>query len=145
MRKVGVSRSTAWRYDKLFNQEEAERAEVLERYSGHHNDVEETLREAADRDVVIEGPATFPVPPWEGASRPTPSAEEPLVADGSFPSGLLERRMRAAQGPSQPPLGAPRAVVVGRGEMPLSEDMGGRLSRPAWMPEEPATFLGGVI
>jgi hypothetical protein len=80
---------------------------------------------------------------WE-----TKTVQEPPVEDDSFPSALLERRNTAQETPTLPiqhPMFNRRAVVVGHGEMPLSEDMGGRLSRPARLPEEPSTFLGGVV
>jgi hypothetical protein len=82
MRQVGVSRSSAWRYDQLFNQEEAERAAVRERFSKGQprNDNDDALREAADKDVLLEG--QIPISPWDG-SRVAPSAEESLVEDGS--------------------------------------------------------------
>jgi len=158
MREVKVSRSSAWRYDQFFNREMAERAAVLERLSDRvdasteqaNDDDEETFREAEVKDVVLEGPATYPFPPWDGsqngASRTAPSVEESLVEDGSFPAGLLERRQRA-QGaappslPSQHPMPNRRAVVVSRGAMPESQDMSGRLSRPPRLPEEPPTRI----
>jgi hypothetical protein len=141
--EVGVSRSSAWRYDQILHAQEAQRAEVRQRYASHPTDGEDALRAAADKDVEIAGP--IPMPPWEGPARP---ADDPLVEDGSFPSGLLERRMRVQEASSLPlqhPMFNRRAVTVGHGEMPLSEDMGGRLSRPTPMPEEPAMFLGGVV
>jgi len=138
MRQVGVSRSSAWRYDQLFNQEEAARAAVRERFSKGQprNDNDDALREAADKDVLLEG--QIPIPPWDG-SRVAPSAEESLVEDGSYPAGLVERRQRAqgaASLPAQHPMRNRRAVTVGRGQMPLSDDMSGRLSRPPRLPEE---------
>jgi hypothetical protein len=155
MKEAGVSRSTAWRHDKLFHQEEAERAALRDRVKAsratRESDDDEALREAAVKDVAIEGPATYPVPPWgdsQDGTRVAPSAQEPLVADGSFPAGLLERRQRArdSQGASQgaAPLPNRRGVVVMRGPMPGSEDMGGRLSRP-FLPEDPPNLLGGAI
>jgi hypothetical protein len=154
MREAKVSRSSAWRYDQLFNHEEAERAALRERVeasrAARESDNEGALREAQAQDVSISGPATFPEPPvgWGGsrsrATPPMPSAEEPLVPDDSFPAGLLERRQRVSQGPQQPPQAAPGAVIVSRGEMGNSEDMSGRLSRPARLPEDPTPFLPGV-
>jgi hypothetical protein len=146
MKEVGVSRSSAWRYDQLFKHEEAERAAVRERFSKGQpvNDDDEVLREAADRDVVLEGRPTIPIPPWDGSRAKL--AEETLVGDGSFPAGLLERRQRA-QGaappslPSQHPMLNRRAVVVSRGAMPESQDISGRLSRPPRLPEEPPTRI----
>jgi hypothetical protein len=156
MKEVGVSRSSAWRYDQLWNHEEAARAAVLERVeasrAARENEKEDVLREAQAQDVSISGPATFPEPPveWGGsrsrATPPMPSAEESLVEDESYPAGLLERRQRASQGSPQPPRAAPGAVVMGRGKMDASEpNMGSTLFRPARLPEEPPNMLGGVV
>jgi hypothetical protein len=153
MGEVGISRSSAWRYDQLFNQEEAERAALRDRVKAgratRESDDDEALREATVKDVTIEG--RIPKPPWgdlQDGTRIAPSAQEPLVEDGSFPAGLLERRQRAAsQGASQggaAPRPNPRAVIVMRGVMPDSQDMSGTRSRP-FLPEDPPTFLGGVV
>jgi hypothetical protein len=88
-KEVGISRSSAWGYDQLFNQEEAPSAAVRERVTSRANranDDDDALREAADRDVVLEGSPTFPVPPWDG-SRVEPSAKESLVEMGASPLG----------------------------------------------------------
>ena len=152
MREAGVSRSTAWRHDKLWNQEEAARAALRARVEAtkRANDNEDALREAAVKDVAVQG--QVPMPPWvdsQNGSRPTPSAEEQLAEDGSYPSGLLERRQRAqdAETPSLPsghPMRNRRAVTVLHGQMSGSEDMSGRLSRP-FLPEDPPNLLGGAV
>jgi len=143
-RECGISRASAWRWDKLLEVDEAQRAEVRARYAKH--DHEETLREAGLKDVSVQG--QVPMPSWgdsQNGSRPTPSAEEQLPEDDSYPSGLLERRKRAQAAsqsaetpslPSQHPMPNRRAVVVSRGAMPESQDMSGRLSRPPRLPEE---------
>jgi hypothetical protein len=129
MRLVGVSRSTAWRYDKLFNREEAERAIVLERYAGHRDDEEDALREAADKDVEL---GVVPMPPdsW-GRSQAKPSVEEALI-EGDYPAGLLERRQRV-QGERGLPFGHPMlrgsGVVVAHGDITES------------LPDEPLTGI----
>jgi hypothetical protein len=119
-RECGISRASAWRWDKLLEAEEAQRAEVRARYAKHDN--EDTLREAGLKDVSVQG--SIPMPPWvdsQNGSRPTPSAEEQLPEDDSYPSGLLERRKRAqaaAETPSLPsghPMLNRRAVVVAHG------------------------------
>jgi hypothetical protein len=148
-KEAGVSRSTAWRHDKLFHQEEAERAAVLDRVeasrAARESDDDEALREATVKDVTIEG--RIPMPPWgdsQDGTRVAPSAQEPLVEDGSFPAGLLERRQRAHASQGAAPLPSRRGVVVMHGQMPGSEDMGGRLSRP-FLPEDPPNLLGGAV
>jgi hypothetical protein len=121
MREVGVSRSSAWRYDRLFNRELAARAAVRERFSKDQraNDDADALQAAADKDVVIEG--RIPMPPWgdsQNGSQVTSQAEEQLPEDGSYPSGLLERRQRVQEAPSLPsghPMLNRRAVVVAHG------------------------------
>lgn len=119
MREVKVSRSSAWRYDQLFNQEETARAAIRDRVNRAKDD-DEALREAADKDVELAGPSTLPMPPWE--SRVSPSAQEPLVEDESYPAGLLQRRMRAqAAGARELPRNHPAnrsgAVTLARGEI----------------------------
>jgi hypothetical protein len=149
MREAGVSRSSAWRYDQHWNREQAQRAAVRERFAKGQprNDNDDALREAADKDILLEG--QIPIPPWDG-SRVAPSAEESLVEDGSYPAGLLERRQRA-QGagtpslPVQDPILNRRAVTVSRGQMSESQDMSGTLNRPPFLPEDPLPFLGGVV
>jgi hypothetical protein len=60
------------------------------------------------------------------------------------PIGLIERLERRENAgaptlPSNHP--ANRGVTGLRGEMPLDEDMSGRLSRPPRLPEEPLTRI----
>lgn len=143
-RECGISRASAWRWDKLLEAEEAQRAEVRARYAKH--DHEETLREAGLKDVSVQG--SIPMPPWvdsQNGSQPSRPADDPLADESSYPSGLLERRQRP-QGERQLPFAHPMmrgsAVTVAHGEMPAGEpNMGAALSRPPRLSEEPPSHM----
>jgi hypothetical protein len=138
-KETGVSRASSWRWDKLLKAEEPQRAAVRERYNqGQPTNDDDALSAAVDQGTELSGPATIPMPPWHD-SRPARPADDPLADEGSYPSGLLERRQRP-QGERELPRGHPmlrgRAVTVAHGAMPESQDMSGRLSRPARLSEE---------
>lgn len=160
-KEVGVSRSSAWRYDQLFNLEVAQRTAALEAFNARRD-----ARRAAEGDDDVwsgvssdvptpQGPkmeesAVVPMPPWvDNAKGPSRTAAEPLPEDDSYPAGLLERRKRAQSAgtpslPRQHPMTNPRAMTMLHGPMPESENMSGMMSRP-WLPEEPSNFLPGVV
>jgi hypothetical protein len=152
-KEVGVSRSSAWRYDQLFNLEVAQRTAALEAFRARR-DARRANEDSASPEPLDgaskeqRGPATFPEPPWiEGRSRTNiTDTVTTLPENESLPLGMIEReeRRQRADG-ARLPSPSPRAVIVARGSMPSEEpNMGGTLARP-FLPEDPPNFLPGVV
>jgi hypothetical protein len=155
MRQTGISRSSAWRYDVLLHQEEDVRVTVLERVeaarAAREGDHDDALAAAADKGVEIQG--EVPMPSWAAPDVPAKPEEEGLLDPETeldprkFPVGLVARLQRRENAgvrelPRRHP--ANRGITVAHGEMPLSEDMSGRLSRP-FLPEDPPNILPGAV
>jgi hypothetical protein len=172
-KEVGISRSSAWRYDEVFKVEEAARTAALEACNKRRDErlgeqratngeaVEGVEVVEADDDVWADtattssfdsqGPAMYPVPSWDDRP-PKESPVEVFNAEGvdeSTPVGLFERRRRAQSAgprplPDRHPSLNPRAVSTLMGPMPESEGMAGTMAKP-FLPEDAPSILEGVV